>query len=84
MLSHKVHLVTKSDPIRYLLSQPVLSGRSARWLFKFSEFEITSVPKRAIKGQAIADLLAENPVLDRSDISSNLPDSEVLVVETDC
>lgn len=34
MLSHPVHLITKSDPIRYFLSQPVLSGRSARWLLK--------------------------------------------------
>lgn len=36
----------------------------------------------AIKGQAIADLLAENPVLDQSSITEELPDEEVFVAES--
>ncbi|CAL2248224.1 unnamed protein product [Prunus armeniaca] len=31
-LSHKLRLVVKSAPVRYLLTRPVLSGRLARWL----------------------------------------------------
>lgn len=57
-LSFKVQLVTKNDPIRYLFSRPVLTGRTARWLLALAEFEIVCVALRAIKCQALADLLA--------------------------
>lgn len=72
-----IHLLTKADPLKSLLSQPALSGRTARWLLKLSEFEIVCLPQRAIKGQAIADWLADNPVDDPVVISDDLPDEEV-------
>ncbi|XP_059658388.1 uncharacterized protein LOC132304667 [Cornus florida] len=31
-LAHAIHLITKCDPLRYLLSRPIISGRVARWL----------------------------------------------------
>ncbi|EXC14799.1 hypothetical protein L484_009453 [Morus notabilis] len=40
-LSHKLLLMVKSDPLKYLLTRPVLSGRLARWLLQLSEFDIT-------------------------------------------
>lgn len=48
MLAHKIKLVVGANPIRYLLSSPALSGRTARWLLQLSEFDIecVSLPKR--------------------------------------
>lgn len=37
LLAHPVQLVTKSDPIKYMLTQPALSRRTVRWLLKLSE-----------------------------------------------
>lgn len=36
MLAHKIKLVVGANPIRYLLSRPALSGRTARWLLQLS------------------------------------------------
>ncbi|XP_028112584.1 uncharacterized protein LOC114310692 [Camellia sinensis] len=60
-LAHQIQIVTKSDPIRYLLSKPALTGKVARWLLALGEFEITCVAPKAIKSQALADLLAQFP-----------------------
>ena len=57
-LAHTVYLMTKSHPIRSLLRRSVLSGRLAQWLLQLSEFEIILIAPMALKGQAIADLLA--------------------------
>ena len=58
-LAHQIQIVTKSAPIRYLLSTPALAGKVARWLLALGEFEITCVAPKAIKSQALADLLAQ-------------------------
>ncbi|XP_028085085.1 uncharacterized protein LOC114286190 [Camellia sinensis] len=60
-LAHQIQIVTRSDPIRYLLSKPALTGKVARWLLALGEFEITCVAPKAIKSQALADLLAQIP-----------------------
>ncbi|KAH7845471.1 hypothetical protein Vadar_002619 [Vaccinium darrowii] len=60
-LSFKVQLVTRNDPMRYLLSRPMLNGRAARWLLALAEFDIECTAPRAIKCQALVDLLAQFP-----------------------
>ncbi|GMP59684.1 hypothetical protein CsSME_00022869 [Camellia sinensis var. sinensis] len=49
LLSYPIHLMTKSDPIRFLLTRPALSGRLARWLLSLAEYEITCKAPKAIK-----------------------------------
>ncbi|XP_028061729.1 uncharacterized protein LOC114265168 [Camellia sinensis] len=79
-LAHPIQVVTRSDPIRYLLSKPALTGRMARWLLAPAEYDITYVTPKAIKNQALADLLtqflsgehepAEVPLLDEVHVST--------------
>ncbi|CAL9020552.1 unnamed protein product, partial [Prunus brigantina] len=57
-LAHKLQLIVKSNPVRYLLTRPVLSGRLASWLLQLSEFDITCTTSKAIKGQAVIDMPA--------------------------
>ncbi|XP_062074983.1 uncharacterized protein LOC133778990 [Humulus lupulus] len=75
-------LVSKVDPLRYILSKPVLSGRLAKWSLILSKFEINFVPQKAIKGQALADFLAAHPALDNMEFHEDLPDEEVFTIET--
>jgi ribonuclease HI len=42
-----------------MLSAPVLKGRLGKWMFALSEFDIRYQPVKAVKGQALADLIAE-------------------------
>ncbi|KAI5317663.1 hypothetical protein L3X38_037370 [Prunus dulcis] len=91
ILSHRVILISKADPLRYLISKPVLSGRIAKWSLLFSEFEIKFVPQKVIKGQALADFLAAHPTPDnmelpadclmrRSLCSNNVAEYEALII----
>ena len=41
-----------------MLSAPVLKGRLGKWMFALSEFDIRYQPTKAVKGQALSDLVA--------------------------
>lgn len=68
MLCHTTWLVTKMDPIKYIFEKPALTGRIARWQMLLSEYEIVYVTQKAIKGSALAEYLAHQPVNDYQSI----------------
>ena len=51
MQAYTIHLIAHIDPIKYVLSKPVLSGRLARWGLLLIEYEIIYIPQKVIKGQ---------------------------------
>ena len=59
LLSAEITVICKSDVIKHMLSAPVLKGRLGKWMFALSEFDIRYQPAKAVKGQALADLIAE-------------------------
>jgi ribonuclease HI len=59
LLSAETIVICKSDVIKHMLSAPVLKGRLGKWMFALSEFDIRYQPAKAVKGQALADLVAE-------------------------
>jgi hypothetical protein len=59
LLSAETIVICKSDVIKHMLSAPVLKGRLGKWMFALSEFDIWYQPAKAVKGQALADLVAE-------------------------
>ncbi|CAL2230908.1 unnamed protein product [Prunus armeniaca] len=75
----------RSDPVRYLLTRPVLSGRLARWLLQLSEFDITCATPKAIKGQPVIDMLALFPEVEEStlfeEVLGELPEMVASVTE---
>ncbi|KAM2288393.1 hypothetical protein ACFXTI_029274 [Malus domestica] len=60
MLLCHVHIIAKTDVIKYMLSKPMLTGKIGKWILALSEFNFQYVPQRAVKGQAIANFLAEH------------------------
>ncbi|XP_028058636.1 uncharacterized protein LOC114262473 [Camellia sinensis] len=71
-LARQIQIVTRSDPIRYLISKPTIIGKVARWLLALGEFEITCVAPKAIKSQALADLFAQFPSADYEPVNEEL------------
>ena len=59
LLSADTIVICKSDVIKHILSAPVLKGRLGKWMFALSEFDIRYQPAKAVKGQALADLVAD-------------------------
>ncbi|KAL0439074.1 UNVERIFIED_CONTAM: hypothetical protein Slati_2390400 [Sesamum latifolium] len=63
------------------MSRPILSGRLAKWLIVFNQYEIEYVPQKAIKGQVLVNFLVNHPVPAEWEISVDFPDEDVLSVE---
>ncbi|XP_070005689.1 uncharacterized protein [Nicotiana sylvestris] len=79
--AHVVHLVSKANPIKFMMSNPVLSDRLARWYLQFQQFEILYIPQKAVKGQALADFLADHPIPDDWELTDELPNEDAMVVK---
>jgi ribonuclease HI len=59
LLFAEIIIICKSNIIKHMLTAPMLKGRLGKWMFALSEFDIQYQPAKAIKGQALADLIAE-------------------------
>ncbi|KAK2970086.1 hypothetical protein RJ640_002579 [Escallonia rubra] len=61
MLPFDVLVIAQTYLIKYMLSRPVLRGKMGKWVLALIEYNLTYVPQKAMKGQALADFLANHP-----------------------
>ena len=66
------------DPIKYIFEKPALTRKIAGWQMLLSEYDIQYVTQKVIKGSALADYLAHQPVEDYQPIQPQFPDEEIL------
>ncbi|XP_027769601.1 uncharacterized protein LOC114073842 [Solanum pennellii] len=70
------------DPLKYIFQKPMSTGRLAKWQILLTEFDIIYVTRIAMKAQALADHLAENPVdSDYEPLDTYFPDEEINSIE---
>ncbi|XP_077249131.1 uncharacterized protein LOC143888570 [Tasmannia lanceolata] len=81
LLSHKVLLLSRMDPLKYLFEKPALTCRTTRWLLLLSEYDITHVTQKSVKGRAIAEQLAESPREESQPFEPMFPDEELMMIE---
>ncbi|TYK02888.1 uncharacterized protein E5676_scaffold968G00270 [Cucumis melo var. makuwa] len=81
MQAFTVHLVAKADPIKYVLSRPIISGRLAKWAVILQQYDIVYISQKTIKGQALVDFLADHPIPSDWKLCEDLPDDEVFFTE---
>ncbi|PKI69254.1 hypothetical protein CRG98_010354 [Punica granatum] len=80
-LYHTIRLLSKADPLRYLLDSPSSMRNIAKWRCQLTEYDIEYIPRTAVKGQAIADHQVEFPVDDDTPINTDFPDEGILQIE---
>nr|KYP31306.1 Retrovirus-related Pol polyprotein from transposon 17.6 [Cajanus cajan] len=80
MLSHTTWLVSKMDPIKYIFGKPALTGRIARWKMLMSEYDIIYVTQKAVKGSALAEYLAHQPIEDYQSMQCEFPDEDIMTL----
>ncbi|XP_068338868.1 uncharacterized protein [Pyrus communis] len=61
MLPTVTQVIAQTDVIRYMLTRHMVKGRIGKWTLALSEFSLQYVPQKAVKGQALADFLAQHP-----------------------
>ncbi|KAK4389612.1 hypothetical protein Sango_2298200 [Sesamum angolense] len=75
------HDLRKANPLKYVMAKPVHSDRLSRWYLQLQQFKITYVSQKTVKGQVLADFLADHRMLTEWELSDDLPDEDVLVIE---
>ncbi|PKI45540.1 hypothetical protein CRG98_034058, partial [Punica granatum] len=80
-LYYTIRLLSKADPLKYLLGSPSSMRNIAKWRYQLTKYDIEYVPRTSVKGQAIADHLAEFPIEDDTPINSDFPDEGILQVD---
>ncbi|CAL9020082.1 unnamed protein product, partial [Prunus brigantina] len=68
MLPSTIHIIAKTDLIKYMLTRPIIRGRMGKWTLALAEFTFRYVPQLAVKGQALADFLAAHPCVEIEDM----------------
>ncbi|PKI48751.1 hypothetical protein CRG98_030852, partial [Punica granatum] len=74
-------LYLTADPLKYLLDSPSSMRNIAKWRCQLMEYDIEYVSRPSVKGQPIADHLAEFPIEDNTPIIPNFPDEGILQVD---
>ncbi|KAK5834114.1 hypothetical protein PVK06_017988 [Gossypium arboreum] len=85
MLYHTTWLISKLDPIKYIMESPILSGRIARWQILLSEYDIVYVSQKSIKESAIADFLTTRTTKEYEPLRFDFPDEDLMcITEKEC
>ncbi|XP_051150192.1 uncharacterized protein LOC127264732 [Andrographis paniculata] len=79
--AHTIRLLFKANPLKYVMSKPVLSDWLARWYLQLQQFKIIYVPQKIVKRQILADFLADHPIPAEWELSDNFPDEDAFFFE---
>ncbi|XP_070050548.1 uncharacterized protein [Nicotiana tomentosiformis] len=78
MSAYTTHLISRLEMLKYIFQKQISTGNLAKWQIILSKFDIVYITHKAIKGQALADHLAENPVdWDYEPLTTYFPNEEV-------
>jgi hypothetical protein len=58
----ETRVVCKANVIKHMLSAPILKGQLGKWMYALLEFDVRFQLAKAMKGQALADLITERTV----------------------
>ena len=64
LIKSQVYVVSQTDLMKYMLSRPIIIRRIGKWFFSLLEFTLVYFPQKSIKGQALANFLADHPSLE--------------------
>ncbi|KAA3465162.1 RNA-directed DNA polymerase (Reverse transcriptase), Ribonuclease H [Gossypium australe] len=80
ILYHTTWLISKLDPLKYMMESTALDGRITRWQILLSEFDIVYINQKAVKGSAIADFLASRALEDYEPLEFDFPNEDLMYV----
>ena len=61
IISQDVHVISKTDVIKCMLSYPILRDRICKWMLALTKFLLQYVLAKAIKRQVLTTFLVDHP-----------------------
>ena len=83
VLAHKVLLISRIDPLKYLMETLVQDGKIGKWVFLLSKYDIKYVTQKFVKGRAIADHLAHCLLEAVEEIQGEFPDKDIMEIDVE-
>ncbi|XP_058005390.1 uncharacterized protein LOC131181358 [Hevea brasiliensis] len=77
--THRVIVVSRMDPVKYLFEVPTLVGKLAKWLVLLSEFDIVYETQNTIKGHV--EFLSKNLVNEGEEVETAFSDESLKLVK---
>ena len=81
MLNNMTYIISCANPLQYMMTKTYHNLRMSKWLIVFFEFDLEFISQKSIKGQVIANQLAEAPLLDNYPLNINLPNKDIFVID---
>ncbi|XP_050919286.1 uncharacterized protein LOC127136808 [Lathyrus oleraceus] len=60
------------DVIKYMLSKPIMHSRIGKWALALTEYSLTFMPLRAMKGQIVSDFIVDHAVVENPQLQVEL------------
>ena len=76
--AHPITVYT-DNPLKQVLQRPEASGRLLKWNIELSQFDLNFQPRRSIRGQVIADFIAEFTVPEEDIANEEVDPSKLLL-----
>jgi len=83
MLTSAVHGVALTDPMRYLLHEPMITSKVAKWMVMQSEVNLHYIQQKSIKARVVPDFLIDLPCEERRQETFDFFNEEILQVKED-
>ena len=83
MMAYPVLLLCRHDLMKYLFQKPALVGQCVKWQVLLSQYDITFVTQKSMKGQAVADHLVDLPLPEYQPLQMQFPDEDILFAMED-
>jgi hypothetical protein len=57
LLSSHCTIASHTDVIKYMLQNPIMSGRIGKWAYALIQYDLAYEPLKSMKGQVVADFI---------------------------
>jgi len=81
MQAHTLYVISKANSIKYVLSNPIIHGRLAKWAVILEQYDLVHVSQKGIKGLALVDFLVDHPIPDDWELNNDLSREEIFFVD---
>jgi hypothetical protein len=68
LLSSPCTISSQTDVIKYMLQNPIMSGRIGKWVYVLIEYDLAYESLKSMKGQVVADFIVEHRISDTQEL----------------
>jgi hypothetical protein len=68
LLSSPCTISSQTYVIKYMLQNPIMSGRIGKWVYVLIEYDLAYESLKSMKGQVVADFIVEHRISDTQEL----------------